>query len=105
MKEITSPKIQNKNVTDTEILSASKEMKNHDKLNCQAEHQTGHIEPKEFFIFKTGIVWCNVFKSASTSVLYIMGLLDGMSEKKLQKTLKSKVHFPLEKHKIKVILS
>ena len=30
------------------------------------------------------MVWCNVFKSASTSVLYIMGLLDGISEKKLK---------------------
>ena len=42
------------------------------------------VDPKEFFIFNTGMVWCNVFKSASTSVLYIMGLLDGISEKKLK---------------------
>ena len=59
-------------------------MKNHDNLNCQPEHQSGNVDPTEFFIFKTGIVWCNVFKSASTSILYIMGLLDGMSEKKLR---------------------
>jgi hypothetical protein len=35
-------------------------------LNCQPEFKKGDIDPKEFFIFKNGMVWCNVFKSAST---------------------------------------
>ena len=36
-------------------------------LNCPAELQeSGDIEPKEFFVFHNNIVWCNVFKSAST---------------------------------------
>ena len=59
-------------------------MNNNNNLNCQPQFQTGRIDPKEFFIFKSGIVWCNVFKSASTTVLYLMGLLDGISKKKLK---------------------
>ena len=36
-------------------------------LNCPPELQeSGDIEPKEFFVFHNNIVWCNVFKSAST---------------------------------------
>ena len=71
-------------VESKNLVPVQTEIKSNDTLNCPPEYQTGIIEPKEFFIFKTGMVWCNVFKSASTSVLNIMGLLDGISEKKLK---------------------
>ena len=62
-------------VESKNLVPVPTETKSNDTLNCPPEYQTGIIEPKEFFIFKTGMVWCNVSKSASTSVLNIMGLL------------------------------
>jgi hypothetical protein len=52
---------------------------------CPPAETKGPINAKEFFIFNKNLVWCNVFKSASTSILYIMGLLEGFSFKELQK--------------------
>jgi len=72
------------NLSDPKLESAKNEMKNNNSLNCEPENQTGNVDPKEFFIFKSGIIWCNVFKSASTSVLYMLGLLDGISKKRLK---------------------
>ena len=45
----------------------SKHVIENQQLQCTKEYQQGPIEPKEFFIFPTSnLVWCNVFKSAST---------------------------------------
>ena len=33
---------------------------------CPEKYQNGEINAKEFFVFNSHIVWCNVFKSAST---------------------------------------
>ena len=35
-------------------------------IHCPEEYMVGEINSKEFFIFNSNIVWCNVFKSAST---------------------------------------
>lgn len=67
----------------TEESSTTEIPSSFDQLHCLPEYQ-GKIEPKEFFVFHNGIIWCNVFKSASTSVLYMMGLLEGMSTRKLK---------------------
>jgi len=72
------------NISDPTLPSVKNGMKINNSLNCLPEYQTGNIEAKEFFIFKSGIVWCNVFKSASTSVLHMLGLLDGIPMKKLR---------------------
>ena len=56
----------------------------HPSLQCPREYREGDITPKEFFVFNHDIVWCNVFKSASTSVLYIMGLLEGFTMRRLK---------------------
>jgi len=42
------------------------------KLNCPQELQeSGELEPKEFFVFHNNLVWCNVFKSASTRFVFV----------------------------------
>ena len=54
-------------------------------INCPKEYQNGaRIDPKEFFIFNRDLIWCNVFKSASTSILYIMGLVEGFTVRQLK---------------------
>ena len=35
-------------------------------IHCPEEYMVEEINSKEFFIFNSNIVWCNVFKSAST---------------------------------------
>ena len=35
-------------------------------IHCPEEYVVEEINSKEFFIFNSNIVWCNVFKSAST---------------------------------------
>ena len=50
------------------IPSTEKPSKN--TLNCPAEFKSGDIEPKEFFVFHNNLVWCNVFKSASTRFVF-----------------------------------
>ena len=61
------------NFSDHTLPSVKNRMKINNSLICLPEYQSGNIEAKEFFIFKSGIVWCNVFKSASTSVLHMLG--------------------------------
>ena len=46
-------------------------------MHCPKEYQEGPIEPKEFFVFhKTNLVWCNVFKSASTRFVKFSNFTD-----------------------------
>ena len=47
------------------------------------------VNPWEYFINKEhSLVWCNVFKSASTSWMYIFNVLGGYTPKFLKKTKK-----------------
>ena len=54
----------------------------------QAGHDSLHeVNPWEYFINKKHkLVWCNVFKSASTSWMYIFNVLAGYSPQYLEKT-------------------
>ena len=55
-----------------------------DELGYDALHQ---VNPWEYFINKKHkLVWCNVFKSASTSWMYIFNVLAGYSPQYLEKT-------------------
>ena len=55
-----------------------------DETGNDALHQ---VNPWEYFINKKHkLVWCNVFKSASTSWMYIFNVLAGYSPQYLEKT-------------------
>jgi len=70
------------------------------------------INPWEYFISeKHSLVWCNVFKSASTSWMYIFNVLSGYTPKFLKKTKKiplmlARAKYPRpSKSKLKEVLS
>ena len=64
----------------------------HDACHQEGLDQAGHdslhqVNPWEYFINKEHkLVWCNVFKSASTSWMYIFNVLAGYSPQYLEKT-------------------
>jgi len=58
-------------------------------LHIQGSDALHKINPWEYFInLKHSLVWCNVFKSASTSWMYIFNVLAGYKPKFLKKTKK-----------------
>ena len=50
----------------SDVSKPKPSLENNPDLTCPEKYRKGSINPKEFFVFHNGMVWCNVFKSAST---------------------------------------
>jgi hypothetical protein len=58
-------------------------------LDVRGDDQLHQPNPWEYFInWKHSFAWCNVFKSGSTSWMYLFNILAGYSEQFLRKTAK-----------------
>ena len=105
MKELSFPRKQESQIKDTEDLKMRERRELKEKI-CHkfgldvAGNDTLHqVKPWEYFINKEyKLVWCNIFKSASTSWMYIFNVLAGYDPKFLEKTKKVPLQLARDKY-------
>ena len=96
--EILADKENVKKVLEERVKIMKDACKKHglDTLGSDPLHQ---VNPWEYFInYEHSLVWCNVFKSASTSWMYIFNVLSGYTPKFLEKTRKVPLTLAREKY-------